>query len=79
MNSVAHYVKSVKARIAGRVFTYDGRLHLVLDADESTGMARLSCRYDQQTDILYMPVAEVLLRLEEECVRHDQSMVDDGR
>ncbi|MDZ7669315.1 MAG: hypothetical protein U5Q16_07795 [Gammaproteobacteria bacterium] len=70
MDTIEQYVRSVESRIVGRVFTYDGRLHFVLDADRESGLARLSCRYDQRTEFIYMPVTEVLLRLEEECRRH---------
>ena len=73
MESLAQYVRSLESRIRGRVFTLDGRLHLVLGADPETGLARLSCRYGDAPEILYMPIAEVLLRLQEECRKHDQS------
>ncbi len=70
MDTIATYVRSVESRIVGRVFTHQDRLHFVLDADRETGLARLSCRYHQHTELVYMPVAEVVLRLEEECRRH---------
>lgn len=70
MDTIEQYVRSVESRIIGRVFTFEDRLHFVLDADRESGLARLSCRYDQRTEFIYMPVAEVLLRLEEECRRH---------
>ena len=66
METIEQYVRSME----GRVFTHDGHLHFVLDADRQTGLARLSCRYDRRTEIIYMPVAEVVLRLEEECRKH---------
>ena len=69
MNTTAQYVRSVENRVVGRVFTYDQRLHFVLETDSETGLARLSCRYDQRTDIVYMPVTEVVLRLEEALTR----------
>jgi hypothetical protein len=67
METVSQYVRSVESRIVGRVFTYDGRLHFVLEADRESGLARLSCRYGQRTDIVFMPVTEVVMRLELEC------------
>jgi hypothetical protein len=70
MDTIAEYVRSVESRVVGRVFTYDDRLHFVLDADRATGLARLSCRYGQRTEFIYMPVAEVLLRLKDECRKH---------
>jgi hypothetical protein len=60
----------MESRVIGRVFTHDHRLHFVLDADRETGLARLSCRYAQRTELIYMPVGEVMLRLEGECLRH---------
>lgn len=70
MDTIEQYVRSVESRVIGRVFTHEDRLHFVLEADRETGLARLSCRYDQRTEYIYMPVAEVLWRLEEECRRH---------
>lgn len=67
METVSQYVRSVESRIVGRVFTYEGRLHFVLEADPESGLARLSCRYGQRTDIIFMPVTEVMMRLEMEC------------
>jgi hypothetical protein len=74
MDTIEQYVRSVESRVVGRVFTFDERLHFVLDADRETGLARLSCRYGQRTEFIYMPVAEVLLRLEEECRRHAEGV-----
>ncbi len=70
MDTIEQYVRSLESRVIGRVFSYEGRLHFVLDADRETGLARLSCRYDKRTELIYMPVAEVVLRLEEECRKH---------
>jgi len=69
MNTIAHYVRSMEGRVVGRVFTYQDRLHFVLEADPQTGLARMSCRYGQRTDIVYMPVTEVVRRLEDEMRR----------
>jgi hypothetical protein len=74
MDTIEQYVRSVESRVIGRVFTHDDRLHFVLDADRESGLARLSCRYGQRTEFIYMPVAEVLLRLEDECRRHAEQM-----
>lgn len=71
MNTIEEYVRSVESRVIGRVFTHDDRLHFVLDADRESGLARLSCRYGRRTELMYMPVVEVLLRLEEECRKHE--------
>jgi hypothetical protein len=66
METVSQYVRSVESRIVGRVFTYGGRLHFVLEADRESGLARLSCRYGTRTDVVFMPVTEVMMRLEQE-------------
>lgn len=71
MDTIAQYVRSLESRVVGRVFTYDDRMHFVLEADRETGLAKLSCRYDQRTEVIYMPVVEVVLRLEAECRKHD--------
>lgn len=71
MSTIDEYVRSLESRVIGRVFTYEDRLHFVLDADRETGLARLSCRYGDQTEQIFMPVAEVMLRLKDECQRHD--------
>lgn len=73
MDGITEYTRGVERRILGRVFSYGGRLHFVLEVDPRTGLARLSCRNGHRTQIVFMPVAEVMLRLEEECRRHDAS------
>ena len=74
MDTIEQYVRSMESRIVGRVFTHEERLHFVLDADRENGLARLSCRYDQRTEFIYMPVAEVVLRLEQECRKHAEAL-----
>lgn len=69
MDTIADFVRAMENRVVGRVFTYQDRLHFVLEADRETGLARMSCRYGQRTDIVYMPVTEVVKRLEEELRR----------
>ena len=61
--SVSEYARSVENRIVGRVFTYDETLHFVLAVDEESGLVRLSCRYRDHTELRYMPIAEVCLRV----------------
>jgi hypothetical protein len=79
MDTTAQYVRSVENRVIGRVFTYDQRMHFVLEADRATGLARMSCRYDDRTDIVYMPVTEVVLRLEEELRKQNSAPGRKGR
>ena len=47
------------ARYAGRLFAEDGRLHMVVEANEDDGIARVSCRIDGEHCVLEMPLAEV--------------------
>ena len=49
-------------RIIGRLFSKGGCLHLVLDVD-SAGFARVSCRVDDVTEVIVMPVSEVIDQL----------------
>lgn len=51
------------ARIEGRLFSEDGCLFLVVHADEAAGLARVSCRVDQQTQVIEMPLANVAARV----------------
>jgi hypothetical protein len=51
------------ARIEGRLFAEDGYLFLIVHADEATGVARVSCRMDGQTQIIELPLAEVTKRI----------------
>ena len=62
-SSIADYVRSVESRLLGRVFTYDSTLHYVLETDQQTGLARLTCRCNGRTEVRFMPVAEVCLRV----------------
>lgn len=74
MDTIEQYVRSMESRVIGRVFTYEDRLHFVLEADRESGLARLSCRFDQRTEFIYMPVSEVVLHLEQECRKHAASV-----
>lgn len=62
-DSAVEYVRSLESRLIGRVFTYDDILHYVLAIDENTGLARMSRRYGDRTELCYMPIAEVSLRV----------------
>lgn len=50
-------------RIAGRLFSKGGRLHLVLEADSTSGVAQVSCRVESTTQVIAMPIVEVVERL----------------
>ena len=47
-------------RIAGRLFSKGGRLHLILEADSNSGIAKVSCRVEDETQVIAMPIAEVV-------------------
>ena len=47
-------------RTVGRLFCKDGRLHLILDVNTATGFAKVSCRIDDATEVIFMPVSEVI-------------------
>jgi hypothetical protein len=46
-------------RFEGRLFADEGRLYLVVEADETTGRARVSCCIDGERQVLDMPLTEV--------------------
>ncbi|NIP14175.1 MAG: hypothetical protein GWM88_05365 [Pseudomonadales bacterium] len=50
-------------RIIGRLFSKGGRLHLIVDADSDSGLARVSCRIDETTQVISMPISECIKRL----------------
>jgi len=50
-------------RAAGRLFSKEGRLHLVLEVDATTGVAKVSCRVDDTTQVIEMPISDVIKRL----------------
>ena len=55
----ADYAHSLEAQILGRVFTYQGILHFVLDANPRTGMARCSRRVQEAPAMTWLPVAKI--------------------
>jgi len=54
---------SVVNRFEGRLFLEDARLCMVVEADESTGIGRVSSRVDGQSQIVEMPLSEIGKRL----------------
>jgi len=50
-------------RFEGRLFVDKGRLCMVVEADELTGVGRVSSRVDGKTIVTEMPVAEIAQRL----------------
>ncbi len=51
-------------RVVGRLFSQNGKLHLVLEVDPASRMARVSCRVDDATQVIAMPIAEVMQHLD---------------
>ena len=47
-------------RTVGRLFAKGGHLHLVLEVDSATGCAKVSFCEDDQTQIISMPISEVV-------------------
>lgn len=50
-------------RFEGRLFADEGRLYLVVEADEVEGQARVSCCIDGTRQVMNMPLTEVSKRL----------------
>jgi len=50
-------------RFEGRLFSHEGRLHLVVDVDPQSGLAWISCRADGRQRLFQMPIAEVGAKL----------------
>lgn len=51
------------SRAVGRLFSKDGRLHLVLEVVPERGMARVSRRVGDATEVVELAVGEVMQRL----------------
>ncbi len=60
-------MRTVNARCAqhtvGRLFSKAGCLHLVLEVNSATGIAHVSCRISDATEVIVMPISEVIDRL----------------
>ena len=57
------YRQSNSLRLVGRVFTYDERLHFVLSVDEERYLAQVSTRKAGETQIIEMPLNEIIMRV----------------
>lgn len=64
--SMQEYVDSWRSIVLGRVFTHDRAMHFVLEVDEATGLCRVSRRHAGRTEIIHMPLGEVVLRVKGE-------------
>lgn len=50
-------------RLEGRLFVEASTMFMVLDADERSGIARVSCRMDGLQQVVEMPIADVVRRI----------------
>jgi hypothetical protein len=57
------YVDGWRSIVLGRVFSHEKALHFVLEVDEMTGLCRISRRQDGRTEIIHMPLGEVVMRV----------------
>lgn len=60
------YTDSWRNIVLGRVFTYDNAMHFVLEVDEATSLCRVSRRHAGRTEIIHMPLGEVVLHVKGE-------------
>jgi len=60
---MAQNVTAQAGRFEGRLFSDNGRLNFVIDVNTESGVARVSCRIDDEQQIVQMPIAEVGLKL----------------
>lgn len=51
------------ARFEGRLFVDEGRLCMVVEADEASGTGRVSTRIDGKQTIVSMPLADIAMNL----------------
>lgn len=77
--SMREYVDSWRGIVLGRVFTHEDAMHFVLEVDGRTGLCRVSRRQGGRTEIIHMPLGEVVLRVKGdlEAVGHDEDDLDD--
>ena len=50
-------------RTVGRLFSKAGCLHLVLEVNSVRGFAKVSCRINDATEVIEMPISEIIDRL----------------
>ena len=61
--SMREYVDGWRGIVLGRVFTHESALHFVLEVDDATGLCRVSRRHAGRTEIIHMPLGEVVMRV----------------
>ncbi len=57
------YTESWRNIVLGRVFTFDEAMHFVLEVDETTSLCRVSRRQAGRTEIVQMPLTEVVMHV----------------
>ncbi len=57
------YTESWRGIVLGRVFTHEQAMHFVLEVDEATSLCRVSRRHAGRTEIVHMPLTEVVLHV----------------
>jgi hypothetical protein len=62
-STLQEFIDGWRGIVLGRVFTYEGALHFVLEVDGVTGLCRVSRRAAARTEIIHMPLGEVVLRV----------------
>ena len=68
--SMQEYVDGWRSIVLGRLVTHEGAMHFVLEVDEATGLCRVSRRHAGRTEIVHMPLGEVVLRVKGEVEGH---------
>lgn len=58
-------------RTVGRLFSKDGRLHMVLEADSHSGFPKVSCRLDDGPRVIDMSIGEVIKHLSSSTLKLD--------
>ncbi len=61
-SSLQEYIDSWRNIVVGRVFTHDGAMHFVLEVEDG-GLCRVSRRSGHGTEIVQMPLSEVVQRV----------------
>lgn len=61
--NLQEFIDGWRGIVLGRVFTYDGALHFVLEVDGMTGLCRVSRRCNGRTELIHMPLGEVVMRI----------------
>lgn len=61
--STKEYVDTWRHIVVGRVFSQEDAMHFVLEVDAATALCRVSRRHGRRTEIIHMPLGEVVMRV----------------